>query len=103
MSTAKKTSGAKPPSDANFKEPGIPPGIRKALRALVDLFPQLLEKHLNQWVACDANGVLFAGDTWDEVFQRCLKRGLKLDEFILEYVMPGGLSDLDMESLRDPA
>jgi hypothetical protein len=102
MTTAKKMSGAKSPADPDFVEPGIPPGIRKALRVFVDNFPELLKKHLNKWVACDTNGVLFAGYSWDVIFNRCLKRGLKPDEFVVNYVMPGAIDDINMESLRDP-
>jgi hypothetical protein len=102
MSTAKSAGGVNPPSGPDHAEPGIPPGIRKALRVFVDNFPELLKKHLNKWVACDASGVLFAGRSWDVIFNRCLKRGLKPDEFIVNYVMPGAISDLNMDSLRDP-
>src|SRR4051812_35708916 len=91
------------PDLAGYVPPTLPPETRRALRVLVAHFPELLKKHQRKWVACDGNGVLFVGRSWDAVYNRCLKRGLKPEEFVLEYVLPGGLHDLDMDSLRDPA
>ena len=90
------------PAIANYVPPPLPPETVRALRVLVANYPELLKRHDRKWVACDGNGVLFVGPTWDSVFNRCRKRGLKLEEFVIEYVMPGGLHDLDLDSLRDP-
>jgi hypothetical protein len=80
----------------------VPPETIRVLRVLVAHFPEWLKKHDGKWVACDENGFLFAGKSWDAIFKRCLKRGLKPEEFVIEYMMPGALHALDMDSLRDP-
>src|SRR5437879_5860479 len=80
----------------------VPPGIIRALRVFVAHFPELLKKHDRKWVACDGNGILFFGDSQDVLYKRCLKRGLKPDEFVVNYVMPGAIDDLDMEWLNAP-
>lgn len=79
-----------------------PPGIVRATRVLVSHFPELLKKHERRWVACDATGVLFVGDSQEGLYQRCLKRGLKPDEFVVDYIMPGAIDNLDMQALNAP-
>jgi hypothetical protein len=79
-----------------------PPGIIRATRVLVAHFPELLKKHDREWVACDANGILFFGDSQEVLYKRCLKRGLRPDEFIVDYIMPGAIDDIDREWLNQP-
>jgi hypothetical protein len=81
----------------------VPAGIRKALKVFLAKFPELLQKHYRRWVACDATGVIFVGDSQEALYKKCLSRGLKPDEFVVDYILPGAFEDLDMDSLRDPA
>lgn len=81
----------------------LPDGIRKSLQAFVRLLPELLARHRNRWVACDASGFRAVGDDWDAVYGGCLAGGLRADEFVVDYVMPGMFDDLDYDALRDPA
>ena len=90
------------PAVENYVPPPLPPETVRALRVLVAHFPEWLKKYDRKWIACDGNGLLFVGTSWDSVFKRCLKRGLRVEEFAIEYMSPGGLHDLDLESLRDP-
>jgi hypothetical protein len=103
MSRAKSTSGARPPSDPDADLRPVPEGIRKALKVFVAEFPELLKRHYRKWVACDATGVLFVGDSQEVLYKKCLAKGLGPDQFVVDYMLPGAFDDLDMDSLRDPA
>jgi hypothetical protein len=85
-----------------YEPPPLPPGIRRALRVFVAHFPNLLRKHHRKWVACDGNGVLYVGDSQESVYRRCLKRGLKDDEFVVDFVLPGTLDALNTAALQEP-
>ena len=91
-----------PPDTDEYGFPPVPPGIIRALRVFVAHFPELLKKHNGRWVACDGTGVLFFGDSQEVLYKRCLKRGLKPDEFIVDYIMPGAIDNLDMSALNAP-
>ena len=95
-------AGVPDPAEAEYAPPQLPPGIAKALRVFKAHFPELLKKHPEKWVACSADGVLTIGESWDALYNRCLKT-MKPDEFIVDFVMPGAIDDLDPDSLRDPA
>lgn len=87
-----------PPPDpelAHYVPPTLPPGITRALRAFKARFPDLLAKHPDRWVACDGNGVLFIGDSQEVLYKRCLKRGLKEDEFVVLYLLPDAAEYID--------
>ena len=94
--------GGGPASPGGDFRPNLPEGIRKSLRAFVSSFDELLVKYQNRWVACDESGFRDVGDDWAGVYARCLKRGMKPDEFVVDYMTPGGLDDLDLTSLSDP-
>ena len=64
--------------------------------------PAIVTSPCTKSVACGGNGVLFVGKSWDTVYRQCLKRGLKPDEFVVDYIEPGALHDLDMEWLNKP-
>jgi hypothetical protein len=102
MPRAKTTSGNNPPSDPNDDLRPVPDGIRRALKVFIEKFPELLKKHYRKWVACDATGVLFVGDSQEVLYQKCLKKGLDPDEFVVDFVLPGAFDDVDMDSLREP-
>ena len=79
-----------------------PPGIIRATRVFAAHFPELLKKHDREWVACDGSRILFFGDSQEVLYNRCLKRGLKPDEFIVDYITPGAIDDIDTEWLNQP-
>src|SRR5438105_794143 len=95
-------NGSPEPELDEYGQRPTPPGIIRATRVLVAHFPELLKKHDRKWVACDGNGILFFGDSQEVLYKRCLKRGLKPDEFVVDYIEPGALHDLDMEWLNKP-
>jgi hypothetical protein len=73
----------------------LPPGIVKALRVFKAHFPELLKKYPRQWAACDTTRFLFVGESWDAIYKRCVKRGLKEDEFVVCCLLPDATEYID--------
>lgn len=78
-----------------YELPPLPPGIVKALRVFKGRFPELLKKHPHRWAACDRERLLFVSDSWDVAYDRCLKRGLKPDEFVVCCILPDATEFID--------
>ena len=95
MSTAKSTRGAKAPADVEYIPPPLPPGVVKALRVFKAHFPELLKKHPGEWAACSSDQFLFVGRSWDKIYQRCLKLGLKEEQFIVLCLLPDATEFID--------
>jgi hypothetical protein len=95
MSTAKSMSDANRPVEVEYTPPPLPPGVVKALRVFKAHFPELLKKHPDKWVACDGERVLYIGDSQEVLYKKCLKRGLKEDEFIVLYTLPDATEFID--------
>jgi hypothetical protein len=55
--------------------------------------PELLKKNSRQWVAYHGDDFLGCARTQTELFQRCLTRGLKEDEFIVLFADHAALED----------
>jgi hypothetical protein len=87
MSAAKSPAT---PSDtpASYTPPELPPGIVKAFGVFKAHFAELLAKHPKRIAACDGERVLFIGDDQQELYTKCLKRGLKEGEFIVVWIVP---------------
>ena len=83
MSAAKSTRRRESSRRREYIPPPLPPGVVKALRVFKAHFPELLKKHPGEWVACASDQFLFVGRSWDKIYQRCLKLGLKEEEFIV--------------------
>lgn len=95
MSAAKSVRKAKSPADVENGPPPLPPGVEKALRVFKAHFPELLKQHPGEWAACDQNQFLFVGKSWDRIYERCLKRGLKEDEFVVLCLLPDATAYID--------
>jgi hypothetical protein len=55
--------------------------------------PELLKKHYRKWVAYHGNDCLGVGRTQTELYEQCLRRGLKEDEFIVLFADRMALTD----------
>jgi hypothetical protein len=66
----------------------LPVGIAKALDRFRAELPELLTKSPRKWAAVTADRVLFVGPSHDRLYQRCLKAGLREDEFVVRCVLP---------------
>ncbi len=95
MSATKSPEDASPRAGAGYVPPPLPPGIVKALRVFKAHFPELLKKHPGEWAACDSERLLFVGQSWDAIYGRCVKRGMKEDEFIVLCLLPDATEYID--------
>jgi hypothetical protein len=50
--------------------------------------PRLLKTNFGKWVACTSAGVQQTGDDEEDLYDRCLRAGLKPGEFIVARVLP---------------
>ena len=73
------------PSDLEL---GIPPTISRSQAAFRRDLPRLLAERPGQWVAYHGDEQIGFGATKTELYQNCLRRGLKRDEFLVRSVEP---------------
>jgi hypothetical protein len=64
--------------------------------------PELLRKHCGQWVAYQGDEFVGSARTQTELFQRCVGRGLKDDEFIVLFADHTALGDHEETELPWP-
>ncbi len=57
--------------------------------------PELLKRHHRKWVAYHGDECLGIARTETELWQRCLRRGLKPGEFTVGFITEGALDDKD--------
>lgn len=76
-------------------EHGVPPLIAKARVRLRRDLPALLSEHPGQLVAYCGEERIAIGPTATELVEKCMKRGLKDDEFLLEAIVPEDDSVID--------
>ena len=55
--------------------------------------PGLLKTHYRKWVAYHGDRLLGVGRSKTELYQKCLRDGLKEDEFVVRFVHQLALSD----------
>jgi hypothetical protein len=81
----------------------IPPMIQRSMEAFRRDLPGLLQmKRLDgQWVAYHGDCQIGFAKTKTPLYQQCLERGLKIDEFIVMCVMPDLPDESDPEELMD--
>jgi len=58
--------------------------------------PELLKKHYGKWVAYHGDECIGVGRTQSELYQECLRRGFKDDEFDVLLVTSQALSDREV-------
>lgn len=66
----------------------MPPMMARSLEAFRRDLPELLETHYHQWVAYHGDQRLFFGRTQTKLYERCLRRGLEPDEFMVCSIEP---------------
>jgi hypothetical protein len=71
------------PAIQSYEPPPLPPETRKALRVFKAHFPKLIARHPGKWAACDGESVLWVGDSQEVLYKRCLRKGLREEEFIV--------------------
>jgi hypothetical protein len=57
--------------------------------------PELLKKHDRQWVAFRGEELIGFAFTQTELYQRCVRRGLNEDEFVILFADEAALADLE--------
>ena len=83
--SAEATEGAHEPSEIDL---GIPPIIRRAQSAFRRDLPRLLAERAGQWVAYQGDQQIGFGATKTELYQECLRQGIKRDQFLVRSVEP---------------
>ena len=61
----------------------------------------LLKTHYRKWVAYHGDELIGVGRTQTELYQKCLRRGLKEDEFVVMFADNMALSDRDEINIPD--
>jgi hypothetical protein len=81
----------------------ISPMIQRSMEAFRRDLPGLLQikKRLGQWVAYHGDRQLGFAKTKTQLYQECLRQGLKIDEFIVMRVAPDLPDEIDPEELID--
>jgi hypothetical protein len=70
----------------------------RSLKAFYRNLPELLKRHEGKWAAYYGDECVGIARTQTELWERCLRRGLKEDEFVVLYVFTGALSDNDEDA-----
>ncbi len=78
---------------ARLKTVRLPAGVDKALERFREALPGLLAESPGQWVAVDAERVRHTGPDRDRLYDKCMKAGLREDEFIVRCVLPDAFND----------
>jgi hypothetical protein len=80
----------------------VPPGIRRSQEAFWSDLPQLLKQnHLRgQWVCYAGGERIGIAPTEAALIQKCLRRGLRDDEFDLDVIEPHALPPWESETIE---
>lgn len=73
--------------DARFDD-SVPPMLGRSLDAFRRDLPRLLKTHYGKWVAYHGDAQLGFGRTEKELYEKCLARGMKRDEFLVCSIEP---------------
>ena len=79
----------------------IAPMIAKSQAAFRRDLRQLLDKRYGQWVAYHGDERICFGRSQFELYDECIRRGLRDDEFVVRVVAPEAPSEIDIEQLQD--
>lgn len=66
----------------------VPPLIRRSQEAFRRDLPRLLREYPRRWVAYHGDDRLAVGPSKRQLYQECLRRGLKPGEFVVRSVEP---------------
>jgi hypothetical protein len=75
-------------SKADMDEDPVAPMIAQSLDAFRRDLPQLLQTHYRQWVAYHGDTRIGFARNGSKLYDTCLRRGLKRDEFLVCFVAP---------------
>ena len=64
--------------------------------------PELLKSHKRQWVAYRGDECIGFARTQTELYERCLRRGLKEQEFYLRFVSDAASADAEGTEIEIP-
>jgi hypothetical protein len=67
----------------------------QSVQAFRRALPELLKRHRRKWAAYHGDECLGIARTETELWQRCLRRGLKPGEFTVDFISEGSLDDRD--------
>ena len=81
------------PNQDNAADSAAPSVERQSMNAFYRDLPQLLKTHYWKWVAYHRDQLIGVGRTQTELYKRCLRDGLKEDEFVIRFVSEMALSD----------
>ena len=79
----------------------IAPMIAKSQAAFRRDLPQLLGERYGQWVAYHGDERISFGGSQFELYDECIRRGLRDDEFVVRVVAPEAPAEIDIEQLQD--
>ena len=101
-SLLKKASGPEAVSAGGAEVCPIPPGIRRSQEAYWRGLPRLLKRksRTRRWAGYHGDERIGFGATCAEVYQQCLRRGLKEDEFYVDRVEPSPLPPWEAEEIE---
>jgi hypothetical protein len=74
----------------------MPPIVRQTRDMFRRELSTLLQEHPGRWIAYGAVGRLMIGNTKTELYQECLRRGLKRDEFLVLRIEREGSREIDV-------
>ena len=74
---------------------GANPVFVRSLDAFYRDLPELLKKHYRKWAAYHGDECVGFARTEIELYERCLRNGLKMGEFVVLFVHHGALYDRD--------
>jgi hypothetical protein len=83
--------GATPSSSPDV----IPPLIARSQDAFRRDLPRLLREHPRQWVAYHGDARVAVGPSKRQLYQECLRRGLRVGEFVVRSIRPEGPREVD--------
>ena len=80
----------------------IPSVIQRCQDAFRRDLPALLQdkKRSGEWVAYHGGDRIGFGKSKTELYQQCLRRGLKSDEFVVRCIAPEMPEEIDIEELE---
>ena len=80
----------------NILEESIPVLIRQGRDAFRANLPQLMRHHSGQWVAFNGDKQVGLGGSKTEVYQHCLSRGLRPNQFLVMRIEVEATNDAEL-------